>query len=156
MAACVRADLGGVDAGADGDDRLVRRRELPRLVGRERARIGQPLVGRPNPLEIPDVLRRADDGGDRAVALGRRPRSTSFDAIGCGGDELEVALDGVGRRQLAVGAHPEAEVRLGRENRRENLLRRRGRDADRGQNRRDRERSSTSFLDIGPWHVTGS
>ena len=123
---------------------------------RQRARIGQPLVRRPDPREVLDVLRCADDGGDRAVAFGRAPEVDELHAIGCRGDLLEVALDRVGRRQLPVGAHPESEVRLGRENRRENLLRRRGRDAERGQNRRDRERSSTSSLDIRPWHVTGS
>ena len=58
------------------------------------------------------------------------PMLTSFDAIGRGGDELEVAFDGVRRGELPIGAHPETEVRLGRNNRTQQLvllLARRGR-----------------------------
>ena len=72
LAACVAADFRRVNAGADCDDRFLGRGEPPRLVGRQRARIGQALVGRANLVEVADVFRRADDGGDRAVALGGR------------------------------------------------------------------------------------
>ena len=40
-------------------------------------------------IEVPDVLRRADDRGDRAMALGRRPDVDDLHAIGLRGDELE-------------------------------------------------------------------
>ena len=46
----------------------------------------------------------------------RRPEVDDLDAVGSRGDELEVLLDVVGGRELAVGAHPKAEVRFGRRN----------------------------------------
>ena len=109
-----RADFGCVDAGADGEHDLVRRPHLPRLIGRQRPRIRQTTIGGANPLEILDVLRRADDRGDRAAAFGGGAQLNNLYAVGAGGDELEVGFDGLCRRQAAIGAHPEAEVGLGR------------------------------------------
>ncbi len=126
------ADLRGMNAGADRDDCLVRRGQRPRLFRRQRPRIGQPLVRRPDPREIPDVLGSADDRGDGAVAFGRAAEVDELDAIGRRRDLLEVAIDGLGRRQLPIGAHAEPEVRLGSENGSEDL-RCRGRNAQRGQ-----------------------
>ena len=59
-----RADFRRVNARADRHDRLLRRSQAFGLVRRQRARIGQSLIGGANRLEIPDVLRRADDRGE--------------------------------------------------------------------------------------------
>ena len=84
-----------------------------RLLGLERPRIGEPLVVALDLIEVADVLGRRDDRGDRAVVLGGRPEIDDLDAIRAGGDELDVFLYRVRRREVPVGAHPEAEMRFG-------------------------------------------
>ena len=128
------ADLRGMNAGADRDDCLVRRGQGPRLFRRQRPRIGQPLVRRPDPREVPDVLGSADDRGDGPVAFSRSAEVDELDAIGRRRHLLEVAIDRLRGRQLPIGAHAEPEVRLGSENGREDL-RGRSRNTQRGQDR---------------------
>ncbi len=100
-----------VDAAADDDDDLVGRREPAGIGFVERARIGQPLVVETDLLEVADVLGRRHDRRERATPVGCGSEVSEPDAIrGCG-DRLEVLLDGLRRRQLAVVSDAEAEVR---------------------------------------------
>ena len=61
-----------------------------------------------------DVVGRADDGGDRAMAFGRRADVDDLHAVRLRRHGFEVLLDAVGGREPAVGAHAKAEVRFGR------------------------------------------
>lgn len=107
------ADFGRVDARADRDDGLVRRRQAPRVVLRERAWIGELLVGGADLIEIADVRRRRDDGRRGAMAFGRRAEIDERDAIRRRRECLEVLVDVVSGRDLAVAARAETELSLG-------------------------------------------
>ena len=108
-----RADFRRVNAGADGDDRLVRGGQPPRFVGRQRARIGQPLVGGANLSRLLDVVGRADDGGDRAMAFGGRAEidDSARDRIERRRSSKYCSMASAGG-QLPIGAHAKAEMRF--------------------------------------------
>jgi len=129
-----RADFRSVDAAADREDNFLRGRELLRLVGRERSRICQALIRRTDLLEVPDVVRRADDRAELAVSVRRLPDVDHAHAIGARRDRLEVALDLVGAREPAIRAHAEAEERF----RRRYLSGSRCRPDEQGKERNDR------------------
>ena len=117
LACCLRGpDLRRVDAAADGDDHLLRRRQAPGLVGLERARIGQAEVGRADLVEVADVLRRAHHGGRRRMPLGGAAEVDQLHAIGLRRDEREVAGDVVSGRETTVGSEAETEVGVWRGN----------------------------------------
>src|SRR5437879_4205150 len=99
-----------VDAAADGDDDLVRRGEPAGVGSVERAWIGQTLVVEADLLEVADVLGRRHDGRERSMPVGRGSEVSEPDAIRNGGNRLEVLLDGLGRRELAVVSDAEAEM----------------------------------------------
>jgi hypothetical protein len=128
-----RADFRCVDAAANGDDGLVRRRDRPGFVGRKGARICQPLVGRADSIEISYVLGRADDGGGRSMALGGGAEVDHLHAVRLRCHRLEVLLDTISCRQPAGRAHAKAEVRFGRGYLGAQLARRRKRKRDRRQ-----------------------
>ena len=107
------ADFRGVDAAADGHDDFVGGGNLMRLGGRERARIGEPLILAADLIQIADVLGRRDDRGDGSVPVSRRSEVGDLHAIGAGGDELEIPLDVCRGREASVGAHAKAEMRFG-------------------------------------------
>src|SRR5205823_4455680 len=108
------ADLRRMDAAADREDGFARGREPARLVWWKRTRIREPLIRRTNLIEVPDVLRGADDRRDRPMSLRRRSDVGDFHAVGFGGREIEVFFDRLGGGELAVGAHPESEKGLRR------------------------------------------
>ena len=108
------ADLRRVNAVADREHDLVRGSNAPRLVRRQRARIGQALVRRADIREALNVLGGTDDRGDRAMTFGRPADVGDDDAIRSRGHQLEVRLDVGSGGDLTIGAHAEPEVRLRR------------------------------------------
>jgi hypothetical protein len=75
------ADFRGVDAAANGDDGLVRGDEIRGGVRRNRAGVGELLIDGANAIQVGDVRGRGDDGGSRAVALGRRTNVDDLDTV---------------------------------------------------------------------------
>src|SRR4029077_13132106 len=76
--------------------------------------IGQSEIGAANRFEIPDVVRCADDRGEGAMTLRRRPEIDDSNPVRLRGDELEVLFDAFSGYELSIGAHSKAELILGR------------------------------------------
>ena len=103
------ANLGRVNAHADRDDRRLPVDDGGGGLLVEGARIGQAKCVGANLIEARDVVGRRDDRGDELAAFGCRTGIDELDAIGGGGDGLEIPLQRRPVGELAVGAHPEAE-----------------------------------------------
>ena len=110
-----RANLAGVDAAADGDHRLRAGHDgLHFAIAGQLPRVSQQAVVDLQRGQVPDVVHRADDRADDAAALGCRADIHQFDARRGGGHGFKVLGDRRPVRELPVGAHLEAEERLGR------------------------------------------
>ena len=101
-----------MNAAADHEHGLVRRRDPTGILRRKRPRVGEPLVVRPDLGELRDVLRRADDGGDGRVALGRRTDVHDRHAIRTFVNQREVSFDISCRSELPIRPHPKSKMRL--------------------------------------------
>ena len=102
-----------VDAAADGHHHRLVVGDLPRFRLRQPARVREPPVGRLDRVQASEVLRGRHDHGDHAASLGRLPHLDEADAVGRGGDQVDVPEDRRPVGQAPVAPHAEAEELLG-------------------------------------------
>ncbi len=104
------ADLGRVNRGVDEVERLAFGGQLLGFGLRQAARIGEAPVDLDEPIELREVLRRADAQQRIAVPHRRLAELLVLDAVGLLREQLEVLEDLRIARQLAVGADLETEI----------------------------------------------
>ena len=108
------ADLGGVDAGGDQDDGLAIAEDFVALgVGGGAALEVELALEGFEAVELLEVVGRADLQQDVGIAVGGGSEIAEADAVGVGGDLLQVVDDFVPAGEFAVGADAEAEVLVG-------------------------------------------